>query len=91
MHQRIEDDISVTWVDLGSWRSRSYALDLESLDRPAGVECYIDTAGEVFELVGEDGYDGLSMFIVDQLEGTHLGIIVPTASVPMQPDPPTAE
>ena len=48
-------------------------------------------AGEIYELAGEGGYDGLTMFIVDQPEGAYLGIIVPTASVPTQPDPPAAE
>jgi len=51
----------------------------------------VPTEGHVIELVGEGGYDGLSLFVISQPVAPWVGIIVPTDTVPPQPDPPAAE
>ena len=44
----------------------------------------------LMEMTGEGGYDGLSIDSVSFGDDANLGMIVPTDSVPMQPDSPPA-
>ena len=54
---------------------------------PAGDDGPVGTT--FWEMVGEDGYDGLSMFLSKTAAGDASGIIVPTDAVPAQPGPIT--
>ena len=92
-HTIVRSGIRLTNDD-GAWVGTGLdvaAIDEAATDCPAGQECYPATQGSMYELAGEGGYDGLTMFIIDQPEGAYLGVIVPTTSVPTQPDPPAAQ
>jgi hypothetical protein len=70
--------------DGGSWVGHGTSVAIYGDDG-------IPTAGHIIELVGEGGYDGLSMFVISQPVDPWLGIIVPTDTLPTQPEAPAAE
>ena len=82
--------------DGGAWVGTLVNLDVEERDeqtekqkRNGKGKRPIRGGVGLFELTGEGGYDGLSMVASVSNRGI-LGIIIPTDTVPTQPEPPPA-
>jgi hypothetical protein len=81
--------------DGGAWVGTLVNFDVEEPDertkkqKKKGKGKAPISGGGLFELTGEGGYDGLSMVASVSNRGI-VGIIIPTDTVPTQPEPPPA-
>jgi hypothetical protein len=69
-------------TDEGAWVGTAVSAGLHDLSAET------NRGGAVFELVGEGGFEGLSMFITAAPDEPWQGMIIPTEMVPPQPEPP---